>query len=55
MRKYRGSKLPRTFVGLHLFLEVRICNALLCSTKVFGVSVGVSALLLQLRGLSDLR
>lgn len=37
MRKEWGSwsKVPRTFVGLHLFLEVRICNALLCSTKVF--------------------
>lgn len=37
MRKYGRSKLPGNFVGHHLFLEVRICNALLCSTKVFGV------------------
>lgn len=27
----------QSFMGFHLFLEVRICNALLCSTKVFGL------------------
>lgn len=42
--------------GLRLFLEVRICNALLCSTKVsggeepFSCASGLSALLLRTRG-----